>query len=146
DQGGPIPADRMAPLDARYTEALERILTARPDVFRGTDLDPEANLQKLEKLCARIEKLAIDELSQPTSSQALAAMLREALAANTIGGRPSEESRIKAAIDEVRQAQAAWKRVGPAPGDAARELARRFHRACDRVFEQQRRRVPVAPR
>jgi hypothetical protein len=145
DQAGPIPTDRMAPLEARYTEALERILTARPDVFRGTDLDPEANLQKLEKLCIRVEKLAVDEASQPTSSQALAAMLREALAANTIGGRPSEESRIKAAIEEVRQAQAAWKRVGPAPREASRELARRFHRACDRVFEQQRKRVPVGP-
>ncbi|HEY7473909.1 MAG TPA: DUF349 domain-containing protein [Vicinamibacterales bacterium] len=145
DQAGPIPTDRMAPLDARYNEALERILTARPDVFRGSDLDPEANLQKLEKLCVRIEKLAADEQSQPTSSEALAAMLREALAANTIGGRPSEESRIKAAIEEVRQAQAAWRRVGPAPRDAVNELSRRFHRACDRVFEQQRKRVPVGP-
>ncbi len=145
DQAGPIPTDRMAPLEARYAQALELILTARPDVFRGTDLDPEANLQKLEKLCARIEKLAADEPSQPTSSEALAAMLREALAANTIGGRPSEESRIKAAIEEVRQAQAAWRRVGPAPRDAVHELTRRFHRACDRVFEQQRKRVPVGP-
>jgi hypothetical protein len=145
DQAGPIPTDRMAPLDARYNEALERILTARPDVFRGSDLDPDANLQKLEKLCVRIEKLAADEPSQPTSSEALAAMLREALAANTIGGRPSEESRIKAAIEEVRQAQAAWRRVGPAPRDAVNELSRRFHRACDRVFEQQRKRVPVGP-
>jgi hypothetical protein len=145
DSAGPIPTDRMAPLDARYNEALERILSARPDVFRGTDLDPDANLQKLEKLCVRVEKLAVDEPSQPTSSEALAAMLREALAANTIGGRPSEESRIKAAIEEVRQAQAAWKRVGPAPRDAVNELARRFHHACDRVFEQQRKRVPVGP-
>lgn len=145
DQAGAIPPDRLAPIEARFTNALDRLLVARPDAFRGTDLDPDANLQKLEKLCARIEKLASDEPSQATSSQALAAMLREALAANTIGGRPSEEGRIRAAIEEVRQAQSAWKRVGPAPRDAARELARRFHRACDRVFEQQRKRVPVGP-
>jgi hypothetical protein len=145
EQAGALPPERLAPLEARFTEALDRILAVRPDAFRGTDLDPDANLQKLEQLCARVERLAADEPSQVTSSQALAAMLREALAANTIGGRPSDESRIKAAIDEVRQAQAAWKRVGPAPRDAARDLARRFHRACDRVFEQQRKRVPVGP-
>jgi hypothetical protein len=146
DHGGSVPADRLAPIEARFSEALERILSVRPDAFRGSDLDPDANLQKLEKLCIRIEKLAADEPAHPNSSEALAAMLREALAANTIGGRPSDEAKIKAAIEEVRQAQAAWKRVGPAPREAAHELSRRFHRACDRVFEQQRRRVAVTPR
>jgi hypothetical protein len=143
DQAGPVPSDRLAPMEARYADALNRVIQARPDVFRDTELDPDANLKKLEKLCARVERLVADDASQMTSSQALAAMLREALAANTIGGRPSDETRWKAALEEVRQAQAAWKRVGPAPGDAARELTRRFHRACDRVLEQQRRRVPV---
>jgi hypothetical protein len=42
----------------------------------------------------------------------------------------------------VRQAQASWSRLGPVPGENGRQLADRFHRACNRFFEQFRRRVP----
>jgi hypothetical protein len=69
-------------------------------------------------------------------------MLREALASNTIGGRASEESKWRAMAEEVRQAQSSWSRLGPVPGDAGRELTERFHRACNRFFDQYRRRVP----
>ena len=58
-----------------------------------------------------------------------------------IGGRSSEESRWRAAVEEVKQAQASWKRVGPVPADVARDLNERFRRACDRVFEQHKRRA-----
>jgi len=71
----------------------------------------------------------------------------EALAANTIGGRGSnrqaDESRWRAALEDVRDAQAAWKRLGPLPGDASRALADRFQHACNRFFDQQRRRQPA---
>ena len=69
-------------------------------------------------------------------------MLREALATNTIGGRGSDEARWRAMGDDVRQAQAAWSRLGPVPGQAGRELTERFHRACNRFFDVYRRRVP----
>jgi hypothetical protein len=68
-------------------------------------------------------------------------MLREALAGNQIGGRSSEDARWRAAVDEVKQAQASWKRIGPVPPDAGHELTERFRRACDRVFEQHRRKA-----
>ena len=42
-------------------------------------------------------------------------MLKEALAANTIGGRAGDDSRWRAAAEELRQAQAAWSRLGPVP-------------------------------
>jgi len=42
----------------------------------------------------------------------------------------------------VRQAQAAWSRLGPVPGDAGRALDERFHRAVTRFFDQYRRKVP----
>ena len=42
-------------------------------------------------------------------------MLKEALAANTIGGKVDEDSRMRAAAEEVRQAQASWSRIGPVP-------------------------------
>ena len=69
-------------------------------------------------------------------------MLREALASNTIGGRAGEETKWRAMAEDVRQAQAAWSRLGPVPGEAGRELTERFHKACNRFFDQYRRKVP----
>jgi len=131
------------PLSARFVDALERLMTSYPDPFKGTELDTEASRQKMDKLIARVEGF-LDGGAQPSSgSQALADMLREALAANTIGGRAGEESKWRAMSDDVRQAQAAWSRLGPVPGEAGRQLQDRFHRACNRFFEQYRRKVPV---
>ena len=48
--------------------------------------------------------------------------------------------------DEVRQAQASWSRLGPVPGrDRHAQLTERFHKACNRFFEQYRRKVPPQP-
>lgn len=66
----------------------------------------------------------------------LAEMLRDALAANTIGGKVDEDSRLRAANEEVRQAQAAWSRIGPVPDDARRGLVDRFRRAVRRISEK----------
>ena len=127
-------------------DALERLITTYPDAFKGTELDIEANRQRMERLCARVEGFAAESgAAAPNSSQALAAMLREALAANTIGGRAGEESKWRAMADDVRQAQASWARLGPVPGESGRQLADRFHKACNRFFDQYRRRVPQAP-
>ena len=89
------------------------LLTGYPDAFKGTELDVEASRQKMEKLCARVEGFLADAAPAPAgSSQALAEMLREALASNTIGGRAGEEAKWRAMADEVRQAQASWSRLG----------------------------------
>ncbi|PYR77080.1 MAG: hypothetical protein DMF86_10300 [Acidobacteria bacterium] len=134
------------PLSGRFMDALERLITTYPDAFKGTELDIEANRQRMERLCARVEGFAAESgAAAPNSSQALAAMLREALAANTIGGRAGEESKWRAMADDVRQAQASWARLGPVPGESGRQLADRFHKACNRFFDQYRRRVPQAP-
>jgi hypothetical protein len=69
-------------------------------------------------------------------------MLREALAANTIGGRAGEETKWRAMAEDVRTAQASWNRLGPVPGDVGRQLTDRFHRACSRFFDQFRRHMP----
>ena len=104
------------------------------------------NRQKMEKLCARVEGFLTDAAPAPAnSSQALADMLREALASNTIGGRAGEESKWRAMAEDVRQAQAAWSRLGPVPGDTGRQLTERFHKACNRFFDQYRRKVPPQP-
>jgi hypothetical protein len=149
NQSTPVVRHGADPLSARFVGALERVMAASPEAFRGTELDSEANRQKMEKLCNRVEGFLNEGANTPSSSQALAAMLREALAANTIGGRAGEESKWKAMSEDVRQAQAAWNRLGPVPDETGRQLAERFHRACSRFFELYRRRVPpqqAAPR
>ena len=95
------------------------------------------------KLCERVEGFLKDTSAAPaTSSKALAEMLREALASNTIGGRAGEESKWRAMSEDVRAAQSAWNRLGPVTGDEGRQLSDRFHRACSRFFDQYRRHVP----
>ena len=139
----PVVRHGADPLSARFMSALERVMAVYPVAFAGTELDADANRQKMERLCVRVESLAVEQAAQPaTGSQALAEMLREALAANTIGGRAGEESKWRAMADDVRQAQAAWSRLGPVPGDAGRALTERFHRACNRFNDLYRRKVP----
>jgi Domain of Unknown Function (DUF349) len=131
------------PLSERFVDALERVILTHPEQFRGTELDVDASRQKMEKLIAKVEGFLSEAAPAPSnSSQALADMLREALASNTIGGRGSDEARWRAMGDDVRQAQASWSRLGPVPGQTGRELAERFHRACNRFLDQYRRRVP----
>ena len=142
NQSTPAVKQGADPLSARFVAAMERLLSAYPAAFKGTELDIDASRQRMEKLCARVEGFTADNEPAPSSSQALAAMLREALAANTIGGRAGEESKWRAMADEVRQAQASWARLVPVPGDTGRALTDRFHKACNRFFEQYRRHVP----
>ncbi len=144
NQTTPVVRQGADPLSARFVSALERLIASSPDAFRGTELDVDANRQKMEKLCARVEGFVSEAGSAPPegSSQALAAMLREALAANTIGGRAGDESKWRGIAEEVRQAQSAWSRLSPVPGEAGRELSERFHQACNRFFDHYRRRVP----
>ena len=139
----PVVRHGADPLSGRFMAALERVMAANPSAFTGTELDVEANRQKMERLCARVEGLIAETPAvQPASgSQALADMLREALASNTIGGRAGEESKWRTMAEDVRQAQAAWQRLGPVPGDAGRALTERFHRACNRFQDLYRRKV-----
>ena len=143
NQSTPVVRQGADPLSARFMDALERLLAGYPDAFRGTELDIDANRQKMVKLCDRVEGFLTDvAATPPSSSQALASMLREALASNTIGGRAGEETKWRAMAEDVRSAQAAWSRLGPVPGEAGRQLADRFHRACSRFFDQFRRHMP----
>ncbi len=138
-----VDPDRAAALDRRFTAAVEGVIATWPQAFAGTDLDPEANRERMDALVRRVETLASslggpaaaggDALSPTTR---LAAMLKEALAANTIGGKVDEESRWRAAEEDVRQAQASWSRLGPVSEETRRALADRFQRACRRVLER----------
>ncbi len=150
DQAPSLPRAQAEPLGDRFGAALARLASLYPEGFRGTDLDPDANRRKLEGLCEQVEGyLAADDPAMANASPAeiLAMQWREALAANTIGGRVDDEAKWRTAAEEIRKAQAAWKRVGPVPDPAGRELNDRFQRACNRFFKQrdQRRRPSSAP-
>src|SRR5207247_8121339 len=139
-----VDRERAAALDQRFAAAFTRILAAAPAAFAGSDLDVDANRKRMEGLVRRMEELANsaapsggavgDAALSPTTR--LAEMLKEALAANTIGGKVDEESRMRAAAEEVRQAQASWARIGPVPDDVRRALTDRFARACRRITER----------
>ena len=138
-----VDRERAAALDQRFAAAFARVLAAVPAAFAGSDLDVDANRKRMESLVRRVEELAgpaspgdasRDAALSPTTR--LAAMLKEALASNTIGGKVDEESRLRAAAEEVRQAQASWARIGPVPDDVRRALSDRFSRACRRITER----------
>ncbi len=131
---------RAAALDQRFAAAFEGVLTRWPDAFANTDLDRDANRRKMEALVARVEEVA-SSLRGQTGGDALsptvrlAAMLKEALAANTIGGKVDPHSRLRAAQDDLRRAQASWSRIGPVPEPTRRALADRFTRAARAITE-----------
>ena len=57
NQSTPVVRQGADPLSARFMTAIERLITGTPDAFRGTELDAEANRQRMEKLIAKIEGL-----------------------------------------------------------------------------------------
>jgi len=140
-----LPRERALRMGDRFIQALARLTETWPASFAGTDIDPEANARKLEELCVQVERLLGPESeagTQPESTEdqspasTLARQLREALATNTMGGRVDESAKWKVIAEQVRAAQAAWKKVGPAPDAASRTLNARFQRACTRVAEK----------
>ena len=140
-QAGGLPQDQMAALDARFAAARDRVVETFARALEGTDLDPEASRRKAEKLVLRVEGL-LAELGpgggapRPQNAEELAARLRDALASNTIGGKAAVEAKWHSASVEVEAAQAAWKRLGPVPGEAGRDFTARFEQACRRFFEE----------
>jgi len=140
-----VDRERAAAIDDRFAAAFKGVLTRWPEAFAGTDFDPDANRKRMETLVQRVEGLAKslgapagagreDATLSPTSR--LATMLKEALAANTIGGKVDDDARLRAAAEEVRQAQANWSRIGFVPEEHRRTLADRFSRAVRVVTER----------
>jgi hypothetical protein len=148
NRGVPIPAAGMKPLADRWQTALGRAVAKAPQAFAGTDLDPAAVIQRMQKLVARVESLlaGLEESSSGLSpTEQLAAKLRSAFASNAMGGRVSEEVKWRSAGDAVKDAQAAWQRLGPAMNAEAHALEHRFRDACRRVSEHARRHSHSGP-
>ena len=133
----PLPREASAALEERFHRALDALITSNPELVKGTPFDAETNRRRMEDLCARVERLvsgpasaSVEELSPATR---LATMWREALASNTIGGRVAEETRQRAAVEEVRKARAAWLKIGYVSLEPRLALSERFERACRRL-------------
>ena len=141
-----VDPDRARALDQRFASAFGHVITRWPAVFGGSDMDPESNRKRMEALVVKMEALAeslggkqgaaVEAAVSPTTR--LAAMLKEALAANTIGGKADDDSRLRAAQDELRQAQSAFTRIGVVPDDARKALTDRFQRAVRKVSDRTR--------
>ncbi len=138
-----LPRERALVLGDRFHHALAKLLDAWPAAFAGTEIDPAANASRMEALCVQVESLlaqgseaAASAPPDESPASVLARQLREALATNTIAGRPDEASKWKAVSEQLRAAQAAWKKIGPVPEAHARPLAARFQKACNRVSER----------
>jgi hypothetical protein len=139
-----VDRDRATALDARFQAAFAQITRQWPSALAGTELDPDANRKRMEAIVRRVEEVAaslagsgdpaLDPAASPTTR--LAAMLKEALAANTIGGKADTESRFRAANEEARHAQANWSRIGPVPDEVRRALADRFQRALRQIADR----------
>ncbi len=131
-----VDLDRARVLDERFAAAFARLTARWPAAFAGTDLDPDANRKRMESIVGRIEELATSLAGPPSAAADAAMMLKEALAANTIGGKVDDDSRLRAAAEEVRQAQATLSRIGHVPEETRRQLADRFQKACRRISER----------
>ncbi len=137
--GPRVPRQLIDPIEQRLDAALTTVIEQHPHVFKGTRLDIGANRERMEKLVTQVEGFLSgpthphDLAASPTTT--LAAMLKDALAANTIGGRADEDAKKRAAIAAVKDAQAVWRRLGPVPGPEGHALAGRFFRASKRFFE-----------
>jgi len=134
-----LPPEQMQPLRARFDAALGAVLEHHRDRLRGTRFDIAAATERRAALCREVEDL-LQGVTGPaelasSSAATLAAMLKESLAANTIGGRVNEGAKTRAAGDKVRRAQAVWRELGPVTGEEGRGLEARFHKACRRFFE-----------
>jgi hypothetical protein len=123
-------------LTGRFGRAIACLVETYPDAFRGTDLDPERKLKRLEKLCERVEALQPMKALGPegaSPAEILATKWRDALASNLMGLRVDEGAERRSALEEVKLAKVAFGRIGDISGDAGRQLVTRFHSACDRV-------------
>lgn len=145
-QAPPIPRDQVEGFQDRFEVALGKVVASRPDLFKRTELDFDANRRRKEDLCVQVEALASGRRSPVELGAApaatLATLLREALAANTIGGRIDAEAQRRASREAAKELQDAWRRVGPVPGEDGRRLAGRFNAALRKVLPAEPRPAP----
>ena len=143
---GTVPLDHAATLDTRFKRSCEQIVAVFPQSLQGTPLDPRANRKRREKLCTRLEALvgSYADTSGDGPVEDLAEKLKQALAANTIGGTAviAKTKNWRTATQEVERLKTNWERLGPIIGDMDPALSDRFLKAYSHFLEL--RKTPVS--
>ncbi len=139
--GPPLPREIVRPMQDRFATAAQALCERYPEAFRTSAFDPQITRTRMSELVLQVEQLGSPQTTQQAAMQvapatALATMLKEALASNTIGGRVDDQTKRRAAQETVRAARAAWNRLGPMAGDEAGDLERRFAVACRRFDDE----------
>ncbi len=135
-QIGAGPRHREDAVWGQFLQGLERVITAIPEEFEGTDLAPSVSQKKKEELCQRVEEMIGPEVSTTDSAEQIAEQLRSALAANALKDGATDDPTVASSpADELKRIQAEWNRTGPVPHPAGQELWDRFKKACDKVME-----------
>jgi hypothetical protein len=146
----PIPTAEFRALVERWQKTLASIITKWPDVFKGTDVDPAAAVQRMEKLVAKVETLLTDLGAAPAEQQKklspteeLAAKLRNAFATNAMGKDKRDDAKWRSANDSLKDAQQSWQRLPPIVTDEAARLEQRFTNVARKVADLIRRNMPA---
>lgn len=124
----------------RWTAALGTLVSRSPAAFTGTDLDPVAMRERMDRLIAKVETLVKEEApvavaSDKSTAALLAERLKSALESNALRARP-DEAKWRSAGKAVEEAQEAWRRLPWVPGIDTSALEARFKVACTRVMDQ----------
>ena len=106
---GPAPRDKADEVWKRFRGACDQFFDARKQHFDKLDEERGGNLKAKELLCEKVEALA---------------------------DAPPDQS--DDALDVVKQLQAEWRTIGPAPKDVADDVWNRFRAACDKIYGKAR--------
>lgn len=146
----PIPTAEFRALVEQWQKTLATVIARWPDAFKGTDVDPAAAVQRMEKLVSKMETLLkdlgaapVEQKKQLSPTEELAAKLRNAFATNAMGKDKQDDAKWRSANDAVKDAQQAWQRLPPIPGDEAAKLESRFTNATRKVADLVRRNMPA---
>ncbi len=146
----PIPSAEFRLLVDRWHKTLAGVIARWPDAFKGTDIDPAAAVQRMEKLVSKMEALLKDLGAAPADhkkalspTEEMAAKLRNAFATNAMGKDKQDDAKWRSANDAVKDAQQAWQRLPPIVSDEAAKLEQRFTNAARKAADLIRRNMPT---
>ena len=146
----PIPSAEFRLLVDRWQKTLAGVIARWPEAFKGTDVDPAAAVQRMEKLVSKIEMLLkelgaapADQKKSLSPTEELAAKLRNAFATNAMGKDKQDDAKWRSANDALKDAQQSWQRLPPIVSDEVAKLEQRFTNASRKVADLVRRNMPA---
>jgi hypothetical protein len=128
----PIPFDEVEALNTRLEKICSKIMTDCSAELADTELAPATTMQSRERIVAQMEKLFAAKApagkgpdTEGSGEEDVAQRLQRAMENNTF--RQEAISQEKLRIEETAEKLLrSWRAIPPTPGDAVRELARRF--------------------